>query len=504
MNKCLTRIRYAALIVWIFLICSGYTVQAEKTYDFNTTCQQAYQELISLKINSGKKIVTLARKQNPNNLIPDLLDSYADFLVLFFNEDAADYKRLKDQFDIRINRLAGGPKQSPYNKYSQSVVYIQKACVAVKFGEKWKAGWDFRKSFSLIKENRKSFPTFQPNNMIYGPMQVIAGTIPDSYKWLAGLFGIKGSINEGMNLLRTMLYGTDADARLFHTEAIFYYNYINFYIQNKQDDVFNFIQQQKPDLVNNHLMAYMAVNLGLNAKKNEYARSIITKRAITPDYLMTSTWDYEKGYIHLRHLEYKEAINHFSAFTKNFKGRFYLKDAYEKLSWAYYLQGNMAAAETARKQVLLNGHTETDADKQSMRDAQTGIWPHASLLKARLLNDGGYLQDALRLMESIEPEKLMTAVEKLEYQYRYARIYDDLKQYNLALIYYEKAIKTGETTTEYYASRAALQSGMIYELNGKKSTALQYYQKCLLMPNHPYKASIDQKAKAGIARCKGL
>jgi hypothetical protein len=48
-----------------------------------------------------------------------------------------------------------------------------------------------------------------------------------------------------------------------------------------------------------------------------------------------------------------------------------------------------------------------------------------------------------------------------------------------------------------------LQTAQIYERQGKKSLAITYYQKCLDMDDHEYKDSIDQRAKAGISRCKG-
>lgn len=494
----------AIILSVLFFTIAQISWAGTKTYDFNAICQQAYSDILCLKINSGKKLIAQARQQNPDNLIPDLLDSYTDFFILFFNEDPSEYERRSKNFDIYITNLESGPHTSPYYRYSRSVVYIQKACAAIKFGEKWKAGWDFRRAFSLVKENKKSFPAFVPNNMIYGPMQVIAGTIPDSYKWLAGLFGISGSIKEGMALMQTVLNSNHAEAKLFHTEAIFYYCYISFYIQNKQEEVFQFINQQKPDLVNNHLMTYMAANLGLNAKRNEYARSVILKRNISSEYMPTPVWDYELGYIHLRHLEYKEAANRFSSFTKNFKGRFYVKDAYEKLSWALYLQGNNADAEIVRKLVVSKGNTETDADKESYKEAKSGVWPHPVLLKARLLNDGGYLNEALSLLQSTKTADFKTSKDQLEYTYRLGRIYDDLRQFDAALIQYERAIETGASLPEYYASRAALQAGIIYEKKGDKSLAVIYYKKCFTMKNHSYKASIDQKAKSGIARCKGL
>jgi hypothetical protein len=48
-----------------------------------------------------------------------------------------------------------------------------------------------------------------------------------------------------------------------------------------------------------------------------------------------------------------------------------------------------------------------------------------------------------------------------------------------------------------------LQIAQIYELRGQIKLAITFYQKCLDMEDHEYKNSIDQKAKAGISRCKG-
>jgi len=125
------------------------------------------------------------------------------------------------------------------------------------------------------------------------------------------------------------------------------------------------------------------------------------------------------------------------------------------------------------------------------------------LLKARVLNDGGYNQQAITLLRSKSANDFTDATDKLEYTYRTGRIYDDMNYDDSAIKYYQAAISLGISRTEYYASRAALQIGMIYEKQGNKQLAIQYYQKCLTMQNHDYKDSMDQKAKSGIARCSG-
>jgi len=488
-----------------FLLCFFITTFAfaEKVFDFNTTCQQAYKEIISLRLTNGEKYLQLARQQNPDNLIPDMLDSYIDFFILFFNEDPAELKIRKPHFEDYLDRIEDGPESSPFYNYCRSVVLIQRACVEIKFSQRWSAGWDFRKAFSLIKDNKKKFPSFIPNNMIYGPMQVVAGTIPDGYKWLAGLFGIKGSISNGMAMMGTVLNSNDAYARLFSNEASFYYCYILFYIENKPEETFQYITQKKLDVVNNHLLAYMAANLAINNKMNDYARNIIENRNDAPGYMQTPVWNFEMGYVQLRNLQLEDAAKNFEYFVSHFKGKFYVKDAWEKLAWCYYLEGNISAANTARQMVLKKGSTDTDADKQANKDAKSGRFPNTILLKARLLSDGGYNTQALATLNGKNIKDFPLVEDQLEFTYRMARIYDDLNNDDVAIKNYLNAIAIGENRTEYYASRAALQIGLIYEKQGNKSLAIQYYKKCLGMDDHDYKDSIDQKAKAGIARCTG-
>ena len=56
-----------------------------------------------------------------------------------------------------------------------------------------------------MKDNRSKFKTFQPNNMLLGPIQVAVGTIPKGYKWFTSLMGFKGSVKDGMQLMRKLV-----------------------------------------------------------------------------------------------------------------------------------------------------------------------------------------------------------------------------------------------------------------------------------------------------------
>ena len=490
-------------MVFIFLWLTVETqTKAQKVFEFNTTCQQAYKEITQLKLNNGIALIEKAKQQNPNNLIPILLENYVDFIVLFFNEDASMYQKKYSLFDERIELLKQGPPNSPFYNFCLGAAYLQKAAVNIKFDNKTKAGWEFQLAYRCFKQNKKAFPTFTPNDIFLGSIQAVVGSIPKGFRWIASLFGVTGNLKEGMQTVSNFVNSTDPWARLLNTEATVMYCYLNFYMQNKKDETIQFIQTKKLDVTNNHLFAYMATSLAINNKQNEWAKTIVLNRNQSKDYFETTIWDFQLGYIFLHQLQTQQAIPYFENYLNKFKGNLYVKDVLQKLSWCYYLQGNKTVALATRKKIFTKGATIADADKQALKDAQKNTWPTVYLLKARLLNDGGYNKEALLLLQQ-HNNNFETAAEQLEYEYRLGRIYDDLKQYNNALQWYAKAIDNGKYSTEYYAARAALQTGMILENKGDKKNAINYYQICLDMENHDYKNSLDQRAKSGIARCKG-
>lgn len=471
----------------------------QKHYDFNSNCRQAYQSIIELRLDEGSRLLEAEKKRDGNNLIPFFLDNYIDFFQLFFNEDAAQYAAWKGRRDRRLELLSEGPASSPFNLYTRSVIHFQWAAAQIKFGDNWDAAWDFRRSFIQSRDCLGGFPDFLPATMLTGTMEVVAGTIPDGYKWLSSLLGIKGTVSGGMQRLEHFLSSDDVFGRIFRDEALFYYLYLEFYIENKHTEVFDYIRQHRLDVRNNHLFAYLYANLCLNDQRSALTQQIIRAMNTAPGYMDMPVWDMELGYACLNHLE-TDAVTYLERFLHRFKGRFYVKDVLQKISWYYYLKGDMVRADSCRRLVLLRGSAEADADKQALKEARSGRWPNRVLLRARLLSDGGYFGEAL---QGLSGSAFSDPVDRCEYTYRLGRIYDGLGKDDEAIGAYVNTIRAGGMLREYYAARAALQAGYIYERRGDKARAIAYFQRCIDMKDHDYKNSLDQRAKAGIARCKG-
>lgn len=489
------------LAVSIFC-CLFFTTQAQKVFDFNTNCRAAYKEILQLRIQNGQRLLDEEKQKHPDNLVPALLENYIDFFVLFFNEDPAEYQKRLLNRDQRLALFEQGPASSPFYLYSKAVIHFQWAAIKVKFGSRWDAGWEFRRSFLQAKENLAAFPDFSPNKLYHGSMQVTAGTIPDGYRWLSNLLGMKGNIREGMQRVEEFVKGKDEWEQLFHEESIFYYCYLQFYIQNNKEGVAKFIKEQKLDVVNNHLFAYLACNLALNSQDSERAEDILEKRSRSAEYMPTAVWDLEMGYVKLHKLQPDAAV-YLERFLQKFKGKFYVKDALQKLSWHFYLAGDQQKADWYRSEILKRGSTDSEADKQAQKEAKSSKWPNKILLQARLLNDGGYYREALRLLHGKGVSDFHNAEDQLEFAYRVGRLYDDMGSDTEAIPFYKEAIRLGEFRKEYFAARAALQLGMMFEARGDKATAITWYKRCMGMPDHDYKNSLDQRAKAGVERCKG-
>ena len=183
----------SVLILGILL---AFLLQAQKRFDFNHDCVQAYQEVSKLKIKTGRLLVEKLMQQQPNNLVPLLIKDYIDFYTLFLNEDPVYYDAHFPDFQDRLEIMQAGPKDSPFYLYSQALIRIHRAGVSIKFGHFWDAGWDFRKAYMLLKENKKAFPQFAPNDLLFGAVNAVVGTVPKGYKWLTNLLGIHGSLSD--------------------------------------------------------------------------------------------------------------------------------------------------------------------------------------------------------------------------------------------------------------------------------------------------------------------
>ncbi|MFM2386835.1 MAG: hypothetical protein RL660_1592 [Bacteroidota bacterium] len=449
----------------------------------------------SLQLAEGTKLVVAELSRDKHNMMPVLLANYADFYQLFFNEDPDFYKRSMPTMEVRYNLLEASPDTCSYKLHSLGVICFQRALVHAKFGNNVQAARQISKARDFFLANKKRFPQMHDGDMYLGVINAVIGTIPDGYKWIAKLLGFSGNVQQGVaQQIQALKYkhaGNDAD-------LILLYAYSKQYIENKPEEAWTFLKSLIPQAKNNRLYTFLLANIALNQNNAKSALEILDANMDRAGFMEFPFLHYEKGAAQMYALDQK-AIGSFALFVKQYKGKFYKKDACYKMCMLSYLQGNAANADFYRKQIQTVGHTEAEADKVAQAFSKEPKYPNKVLLASRLLSDGGHYQRAANKLAEINATAL-SGDELIEYYYRSARIQDLQKNATKALEQYDVCIQKGQTSKTYFAAKACVQSGMIYEQQGNKAAAIKMYQKCLGLGDHQYKNSIGQVAKAGLAR----
>jgi tetratricopeptide (TPR) repeat protein len=137
---------------------------------------------------------------------------------------------------------------------------------------------------------------------------------------------------------------------------------------------------------------------------------------------------------------------------------------------------------------------------QAQRFGESKDWPNYTLLNAHLLIDGGYYKQALDKLNTVKESDFTELVDKLEYNFRMARVYDEVNEDNKAIQLYQRTINLGKGRKEHFAARSSLQMALIYERAGMKQDAIKRFNECLDMRDHDFQGAIDQQAKAGLNR----
>jgi len=488
--------------ILLFLLCfTAYTFSfaANHQYDFNSNCIKAYQHIMALQREEAVAILKTEQSKNPNNLIPTYLIDYTDCLELLFNGNESDYPKLKSKQEERLEELEKGDESSPWHLFCKANIQLHWALVHLRFGEDFKAANKFRKSFLLLKENKSKFPNFQENKVLLGLEQSIAGAMPENYKWLGALFGVKGNVNKGVSEIASYLNAHKDGNGAMHEEAVIYYAYLKFYLQSQQETAWRYINAAGFAEDENLMRCFIKANLALNYRKADAAFTVLKKAEHLKGFNDYPILLYEIAEAMLARLDPK-CSQVYQQFLDHYKGAHFVKDALLKMSWMAYLQGNSKDATRILQLIQLKGKSATDADKQALRFAENPNWPLRSLLEVRLLIDGGFYHKALALMQRIDKSKLGTKANILEYNFRYGRIFEELNNDEKALLFYTAAIQAGRNRKEHYAARAALHKGYIYERQGKTKEAIVHFRDCLSMRDHDFQSSIDQLAKAALNR----
>lgn len=480
----------------LFFLCTISFTMSAQSLEYSANCKSAYQSIFKLKLNEGLQYLEKEKKENPKNYLPYFIENYADFLKLFVNDNQQLFQQMESKVEARLDKLKNANSNSPYYLYTQADLHLQWAFCKIKFGENLGAVFEVKKAYSLLLDNQKKFPDFKPNLKSLGLLHTLFGAVPDKYKFGAKLLGLRGSIDEGLKELKTVLQD---DNFQFKEETIIMYTLLILHLQKDKAGAWNMIESMTIPLDDNLLNHFVVCTVAGNTGKNDKVISILSSKPSGNNYYAFPYLDFMLGNAKLNKLE-PNADVYIKKFISENKGRSYKKEALRKLAWYYLIQGNANEYKNYLQQILLIKEAPTDEDKSAQKEAEQNIIPNKELLKARVLSDGHYFDQALTVLNGIAFDNLTRTRDKIEYYYRKGRIYDELNNKTNAIKYYLLTIQNGETYKYYFTANACIKLANIFEQQKKISNSVQYYKKAIALEKDEYTNSIEAEAKAGLNR----
>jgi hypothetical protein len=469
-------------------------------FDWSPKARDAYEKTIQLRFLEAENLLEQLRREEPDNLIRIHIENYLDFFRVFINEDAQEFRRLEKNKDLRLQQLKAGPANSPWKLYLQADIRLQWAFARLKFEEYATAFLEVNKAFKLLEENVKLFPDFMPNKKDLGILHGMAGTIPDGYKWaVKRLSSVQGSIAQGRAELEEVIAHARDNDFIFEEETYVFYSYLLLHLADDEAGAWEFIQKSRLKPQSSPMACFVLANVAMRTGRNDEAIDLLQYRPSGRAFHPFPYLDFMLGAAKLHRLDADAGV-YLQKYLDNFSGRNFIKEAHQKLAWHKLIQGDAAGYRAQMGLVKKNGFTVVEGDKSALNEALRNETPQPALLRARLLFDGGYYERASQTLADIAPGALTGLKDEIEFKYRSGRVYQALGNPALALDFYQQTLQSGAAQPWYFACRAALETGRIYEQQGKKERAREAYQKCLTIKPAEHRAGLHQAAKAGLNR----
>lgn len=463
----------------------------ETQWRFDDQTAKAYRLVLNLQFEEAHQIIP-----SPATAQQHYVVALAEALELLITEDGEKFTELEDRFTQRLERKT--KTNIPEDLFLQGEIRMQWAFVYLKFGHEFDAALNLRQAYLTIRSLQERFPEFQAVKKTSGLLNVVIGSVPQKYNWVLSLLNMEGSAETGIRELESI--------RLLESPLAFESHLLHALVQGF------LLQQPSAGLqeIKNVLGIYpdnrLALFLGSAlAKKNAQSEEAL----IMLDSLDKQTAGlplplahFLRGEIYLCKGDYPNAIASYRWFIGNYRGQNGVKDSHYKIGLCYWLRGNQNDARASFSLARTLGKEASEGDKYAARSLADSEFPHVPLTKARYAMDGGYYEQAKLILDSLEPSDLPTRRDKVEYNYRKARLAHSTGDLSSAKEFYLQSIGLSGDEPWYYAPNACLQMGYITWQEGNDSQAKNYFNKALTYNKHEYKNSIDSKAKSAIAQIR--
>lgn len=490
------------ILTTLALILISFQGNAQADFRITAEIEEAYTSIINLNFTAARRQIQMIKLSDPRNMMVYHIENYIDFFTVFITEEKEVYDRLEKNKNMRLEHVRKGDPDSPYFKFTQAEILLQWTLARSKFysGSKipdFTLINDLNQAYRLLEKNDREFPEFFENKKSLSVIHALAEYVPGFVK---KVFKVKGSLELGLAEIETLILETEQHHSMFQKEARAIHAYMLLHLFNRPQQAWESLQKSQLLPEESPLACFLLVSIAHKIGYNDLALEYLKKRPTGIDYFPFYYLDYLEGKSLLYSLE-ADADDHILNFVQNFKGRHFIKDAYQKLAWyELVINKNLPAYKSYMAKVESEGMEFLEDDLQALQEAKSHQNPHPILLEARLLFDGGYYEKAYQYMIMNGAYFQGETFHNIEYRYRLGRITQAIGNMDEAISHYQKCIALDTKNKSFFAANSALQTALLYEEQGLYQKAKTFFNICKSIKSPTYKDQLHSKANAGLDR----
>ena len=336
-----------------------------------------------------------------------------------------------------------------------------------------------------------------------GVCEVAAGAVPRKYRWLARLFGFRGTVAGGLGRLdAASLAGgalaVDAAVGLAVSDAT-----LNERRAGSVDRLVA-LAARHPD---SPVLAYLAGTHLLLDRRAAEAEAVLRRAQVAaqaPGVTPVPFVEAHLGQALFRQRRWAEAADVLESFTRTFRGRSLVAQATLEAGVASEMAGDRGRAERLYRRVRATRDYDSDlaAEREAERRLEAPMTgAERALVAGGAAYDAGDYDDAVRVLQPVVTDSALPEAARAEAAYRTGRARQAQEDWPDALRHFRLASDRPGDPLAKWGPWSVYHAGEVYEATGDTDQAEARYQEVLANEDEfDYHKSLEQRARAALER----
>lgn len=437
------------------------------------------------------------------------LKSACAFWKYVLSEKESDYEtliRLSDVAHARAEAYLDAHKRSPRSKalatYFLAEHHLQLGAANARKQNFASAAIHFHKAKGLYKDALDFDPTFYDAAKGVGFIEFFSSLIPDSYKWLASVFGYDGERDEG---LRKLALARDKGI-YSRRECAFYLAMLNYLFFNRygeaEADLLALLKRYPKSVALNYALGSFYFKLKKLDRAESHLRQAIADGGEQNEF---------SAYALFRLAELQFRLNQFADAKASYARYLSILDLDLYRAQTHFKMGLCAELLGSRQDALAHykraiSTTDNPDELYARRKAKELLSRPMSeaekkLLLARNRFDAGNYANALPSLDSLlQQENALTLDERAELYYRLGRVYDETGRNEEAIRFYQKCYGTKAERERHFAPQSRLHLGRLYARLGQREKAKDELEKATRYVSFDFEKELRREVKLELAK----